>query len=87
MKSELDFSKAVRNPYARRLKKQVTIRLDVPTVDYFKKLAEEVGLPYQNLINLFLRECAEKRRKPMVRWGWRLSFTRGVGEQIQQPAQ
>lgn len=69
MKKEYDFSKAVRNPYARRLKKQVTIRLDVPTVDYFKKLAEEVGLPYQNLINLFLRECAETKRKPVVRWG------------------
>jgi predicted DNA binding CopG/RHH family protein len=52
-----------------RLKKQVTIRLDVPTVDYFKALATEVGLPYQNLINLFLRECAESKRKPAVKWG------------------
>lgn len=69
MKKQYDFSTAIKNPYARRLKKQVTIRLDVPTVDYFKKLADEVGLPYQNLINLFLRECAEMKRKPVVRWG------------------
>lgn len=69
MKSEYDFSKAVKNPYASRLKKQVTIRLDVPTVDYFKAMAKEVGLPYQNLINLFLRECAELKRKPVVKWG------------------
>lgn len=69
MKKEYDFSKAVRNPYAARLKKQVTIRLDVPTIEYFKSLAEEVGLPYQNLINLFLRDCAETKRRPSVRWG------------------
>lgn len=69
MKAEYDFSKAVKNPYASRLKKQITIRLDVPTVDYFKALAKEVGLPYQNLINLFLRECAELKRRPAVKWG------------------
>ena len=45
------------------------IRLDMPTIRYFKALAEEVGLPYQNLINLFLRECAETKRRPSVRWG------------------
>lgn len=69
MKKEYDFSKAVKNPYAARLKKQVTIRLDAPTVTYFKALAQEVGLPYQNLINLFLRECAELKRRPAVKWG------------------
>ena len=69
MKKEYDFSKAEKNPYTSRLKKQVTIRLDVPTVEYFKSLAEEVGLPYQNLINLFLRECADLKRRPMVKWG------------------
>ena len=69
MEKEYDFSKAVRNPYARQLKKQVTIRLDSATVDYFKSLAEETGLPYQNLINLFLRECAQQKRKPVVKWG------------------
>ena len=69
MRKEYDFSKAVKNPYAARLKKQVTIRLDMPTICYFKALAEEVGLPYQNLINLFLRDCAEAKRRPSVRWG------------------
>ena len=69
MKKEYNFSKAVKNLYAGRLKKQVTIRLDVPTVDYFKALAREVGLPYQNLINLFLHECAESKRKLAVKWG------------------
>ena len=68
MKPEYDFSKAVKNPYARRLKRQITIRLDSLTVDYFKALAEETGLPYQNLINLFLRDCAQQKRKPLVQW-------------------
>jgi predicted DNA binding CopG/RHH family protein len=69
MKPQYDFSKATKNPYARRLKKQITIRLDSPTVDYFKALAGETGLPYQNLINLFLRDCAQQKRKPSVQWG------------------
>lgn len=69
MKAQYDFSKAARNPYARRLKRQITIRLDAPTVEYFKSLAEETGLPYQNLINLFLRDCAQQKRKPAVKWG------------------
>jgi uncharacterized protein (DUF4415 family) len=69
MRAQYDFSKAIRNPYARRLKKQITIRLDATTVDYFKGLAEETGLPYQNLINLFLRDCAQRKRRPALRWG------------------
>ena len=52
MRAEYDFSKARRNPYAKRLKQKVTIRLDQPTVEYFKELAEEIGIPYQTLINL-----------------------------------
>ena len=58
MKKHYDFSKAKRNPYARRLKKQITIRLDTDTLEYFKELSEETGIPYQTLINLYLRECA-----------------------------
>ncbi len=69
MKTQYDFSKAVKNPYARHLKTQITIRLDSPVVAYFKDLARETGLPYQNLINLFLRQCAQQKRKPTVRWG------------------
>jgi len=69
MKTQYDFSRSIKNPYARRLKKQITIRLDSPTVDYFKALAEETGLPYQNLINLFLRQCAQEKRRLMATWG------------------
>lgn len=58
MRDEYDFSEAKRNPYARRVKRQVTIRLDESTIGYFKELAEETGIPYQTLINLYLRDCA-----------------------------
>jgi len=68
MKKEYDFSKAKRNPYAKRLKKQVTIRLDEATIDYFKKLSEDTGVPYQTLINLYLRDCAAKQRKLKMSW-------------------
>jgi len=68
MRKEYDFSKAKKNPYAGQLKKQVTIRLDKGTVEYFKKLAEEAGIPYQTLINLYLRECAAAGRKLSIQW-------------------
>ena len=68
MRKQYDFSKAKRNPYARRLKRQITIRVDQPTIDYFKALAEETGVPYQTLINLYLRDCAVHGRKLSMRW-------------------
>ena len=68
MKAEYDFSKAKKNPYAKRLKRRVTIRLDGPTIDYFKDLAEETGIPYQTLINLYLRDCAESKRELNFEW-------------------
>jgi predicted DNA binding CopG/RHH family protein len=68
MRKEYDFSRARPNPYAKRLKRAVTIRLDQPTIEYFKGLAAETGIPYQTLINLFLRECAAARKRPAVRW-------------------
>ena len=68
MRKSYDFSKAKRNPYARRLKKQITIRLDKPTIEYFKELADEHGIPYQTLINLYLRDCASTGRKLSMRW-------------------
>jgi len=68
MRREYDFSRGKRNPYARKLKKQVTIRLDEATIAYFKNLAEETGIPYQTLINLYLRDCAQHRRKLSMRW-------------------
>ena len=63
-----DFSKAKRNPYARGLKQQVTIRLDHDTVKYFKRLAEETGIGYQTLINLYLRECVSTGKKLSNTW-------------------
>jgi hypothetical protein len=63
MRSEYDFSKPRKNPYANQLQRQVTIRLDTAAVDYFKKMAAELGMPYQNLINLFLRDCAIQKRR------------------------
>ncbi|MHC4874513.1 MAG: BrnA antitoxin family protein [Planctomycetota bacterium] len=68
MKKEYDFSKSVKNPYAKKLKKAISIRLDEDTIDYFKKLSEETGIPYQNLINLYLRDCAAKHKKLNMRW-------------------
>ncbi|RZV38127.1 MAG: antitoxin, partial [Acidimicrobiales bacterium] len=58
MRENYDFSKSIENPYVKRLKKQITIRLDVDTIGYFKQLAEEKGIAYQSLINLYLRDCA-----------------------------
>ena len=68
MRKEYDFSKAKKNPYARQLKKQVTIRLDEVTVEYFKKLAKEAGIPYQTLINLYLRDCAASGKRLSIQW-------------------
>lgn len=68
MRAHYDFSKAKRNPYAKMLKKPVTIRLDEGTIDYFKQLAEETELPYQSLINLYLRDCAAQGRKLSMTW-------------------
>lgn len=68
MRKEYDFSKAKKNPYAGMLKKQVTIRLDKTTVDYFKNLAATAGIPYQTLINLYLRDCAAANRVLSMHW-------------------
>jgi uncharacterized protein (DUF4415 family) len=68
MKKHYDFSKGRKNPYARRLKRQVTIRLDEDTLAYFKKLADDSEVPYQTLINLFLRDCARSKKRLSMRW-------------------
>jgi uncharacterized protein (DUF4415 family) len=68
MRKEYDFSNAKKNPYASQLKKQVTIRLDEESIDYFKSLSEQVGIPYQSLINLYLRDCAASHRKLNLDW-------------------
>jgi uncharacterized protein (DUF4415 family) len=68
MKKRYDFSKARPNPYAKRLKKAVTIRLDQDALVYFQNLAEEMGIPYQTLINLYLRDCATLKKKLRLQW-------------------
>jgi uncharacterized DUF497 family protein len=68
MRDHYDFSDSVKNPYAKKLKKQVTIRLDEDTVAYFKNLAEEKDLPYQSLINLYLRDCAQSHKDLKIEW-------------------
>jgi predicted DNA binding CopG/RHH family protein len=68
MRRHYDFSKSVPNPYLAKAKKQLTIRLDEDTIKYFKALAQQNGIPYQNLINLYLRECAESEKKLTMKW-------------------
>ena len=70
MRDEYDFSKMTgkKNPYAKKLKKQVTIRLSEDGIAYFKSLGEETGIPYQSLINLYLRDCVANHRKPSMEW-------------------
>ena len=68
MRKEYDFSRGRRNPYAARLKRQVTIRLDQKTIQYFKGLSDETGIPYQTLINLYLRDCAATQKRLSLAW-------------------
>ena len=68
MRKEYDFLAARKNPYAAQLTKQITIRLDEESITYFKGISEDVGIPYQSLINLYLRDCAASRRKLNLNW-------------------
>jgi predicted DNA binding CopG/RHH family protein len=70
MKKEYDFSKmkSVKNPYAKYLKKQITIKINDDTIKYFKELAKETGITYQNLINLYLSDCAASHKKLKLVW-------------------
>lgn len=70
MKQEYDFAKMKgrRNPHAKKLKQQITIRLGVDVIEYFKELAAETGIPYQNLINLYLRDCVISKKRPIFKW-------------------
>ena len=68
MRDEYDFSNGVKNPYIKKLKKPVTIRLDDEVISYFKNLANEKGIPYQSLINLYLKDCVENHREPSLSW-------------------
>ena len=68
MREEYDFTTATTNPYSKRLRKPVTIRLDVDTIAYFKAQADTTGIPYQTLINLYLADCANSKRQPALTW-------------------
>ena len=70
MKKEYDFSKmrSRRNPYASKLKRQVTIRMSEEVITYFRNVSEETGIPYQSLINLYLRDCVANERRPDLTW-------------------
>ena len=68
MKEEYDFSNAQKNPYAGKLKKQITINIDMDTIDYFKRQSEISGIPYQTLINLYLSDCVEQKKHLQINW-------------------
>lgn len=68
MKEEYDFSTARKNPYAGKLKKQITINIDTDTIDYFKNQAKASGIPYQTLINLYLSDCAAQKKQLQIGW-------------------
>ena len=68
MREQYDFTNARKNPYAKRLKKQITINIDTDAIDYFKSLASSSGIPYQTLINLYLTDCAVQKRQLAISW-------------------
>ena len=68
MEKEYDFTHSIKNPYTSRLKKQITIRIDVDAINYFKRQAAKSGISYQNLINSYLIDCAKKKQKPELIW-------------------
>jgi len=68
MRKEYDFSKGKPNPYIKKLRKQISIRIDIDTIEYFKRQAQETGITYQNLINLYLANCAINKKKIDIAW-------------------
>ncbi len=68
MKDSYDLSKSVKNPYLRKPKRQMTLRLDEDTIDYFRSTAEQIGIPYQSLINLYLRDCVAVKKASRLEW-------------------
>ena len=68
MRNEYDFSQSVPNPYLSKLDEQVTIQLEEQVVNYFKQLAVESGIPYQNIISLYLKDCMKSQRKLSLQW-------------------
>ncbi|MDI6793993.1 MAG: antitoxin [bacterium] len=68
MREEYDFSESIKNPYIKYLRKPITIQLGIDVIDYFNEMAEETGIPYQSLINLYLKDCLQSHRKLFFKW-------------------
>lgn len=68
MREEYDFSQSVQNPYAKKVKKQISLNIEADTIEYFKQLAIKLGLPYQTLINSYLTDCAMRHVEPQLKW-------------------
>jgi predicted DNA binding CopG/RHH family protein len=68
MREEYDFSQSIQNPYAKKAKKQISINVDIDTIEYFKLLSIKMGLPYQTLINSYLTDCAMRHVEPELKW-------------------
>lgn len=68
MRKEYDFSQSIQNPYAKKVKKQISLNVDTDTIQYFKELAAKMGLPYQTLINSYLTDCAKRHIEPELKW-------------------
>ena len=73
MRAEYDFSNGRKNPYAKQLKKQITINIDNDTIEYFKRQSDTSGIPYQTLINLYLSDCASQKKQLKISWSSRQS--------------
>ena len=67
MRKEYDFSNSIKNPYAKKVKKQISIKIESDTITYFKELANKVGIPYQNLMNSYLTDCAFRQVEPKLK--------------------
>ena len=68
MRKDYDFTKGIKNPYIKKLRKQISIRIDIDTIEYFKRQAQETGITYQNLINLYLANCALNKKTIDIAW-------------------
>lgn len=68
MRKEYDFSASAKNPYAKKVKKQISLNIEVETIEYFKSIAAKTGMPYQTLINSFLTDCAIRHAEPKISW-------------------
>lgn len=68
MKIEYDFSQSTENPYTKNAKNEISLIINVDTIEYFKELSIKIGLPYQTLINSYLTDCAMRHVEPQLKW-------------------